>query len=62
MTRRRGRPAGSSTDDYTIGVMCGLLWRLGPLDARYLARFAIEFGGVPAGAPRPHASTVLRAR
>ena len=49
MTRRRGRPAGSSSDDYTIGVMCGLLWRLGPLDATSLARLAIKFGWVPRG-------------
>ena len=49
MTRRRGRPPGSSSDDYTIGVMCGLLWRLGPLDARSLARLTIEFGWVPRG-------------
>ena len=49
MPRRRGRPAGSSTDDYAIGVMFGLLWLLGPSDARDLARLAIKLGQVPCG-------------
>ena len=49
MPRRRGRPTGSSTDDYIIGIMCGLLCLLGPSDARYLARWAIGSGVVPRG-------------
>ena len=49
MPRRRGRPTGSSTDDYIIGIMCGLLWLLGPSDARYLAALSHQVGQVPRG-------------
>ena len=49
MTRRRGRPKGSSTDDYIMGIMCGLVGVLGPLDARYLARLLIKLRQVPRG-------------
>ena len=49
MPRRRGRPKGSTTDDYIIGYMCGLVGVLGPLDARYLADLVIKLGQVPLG-------------
>jgi hypothetical protein len=49
MTRRRGRPSGSSTDNYIIGLMCGLLYELGPMSARDLARLVIKLGQVPRG-------------
>ena len=50
MPRRRGRPAGSSTDDYIMGFMCGLIWLLGPSGgARELARLTIKLGQVPRG-------------
>jgi hypothetical protein len=52
MPRRRGRPKGSSTDDYIIGFMCGMLRLLGPSDARYLARIALMYGLVPRGGTR----------
>ena len=44
-----GRPAGSKTDDYIIGFMCGLMWGLEPPTgrARALARLTIKLGQVP---------------
>ena len=49
MPRRRGRPKGFETHDYIMGIMCGLVGVLGPLDARYLAALLIKLGQVPRG-------------
>ena len=43
------RPKGSRTDDYIVGVMCGLLYIMGPSAATYLARLAIKIDQVPLG-------------